>query len=249
MTTMTTTIRTLLASLCLGLLACSPSLGDMTEGAGDDSSGGTSNGNPTTGGSGEWTPCSAANPCPDGQFCFNGLCAIGCNSDGDCATDQYCATDGDRLCHNKEVPTCPDTPCADGQVCINSFCSTPPPETQCTPQPVDDGCAKDALCIEAEEGKPKCYTFPYCPADGVCPVGANGAVCNDGLLADKDKICLVGLCTATEHCPGDWHCVKFQGEVIGVCSSGSTGELCNENTECISGVCQEPLPDFPGFCA
>lgn len=247
MTSMTTTIRTLLATLCLGLVGCSPSLGDMTDG-GETGNGQTSSDDPTGGGSNEWTPCSAANPCPDGQFCFNGLCAIGCNSDGDCAEDQYCATDGDRLCHNKEVPTCPDTPCAEGQICVNGFCSTPPPDTSCTPQSIDDGCAKDALCIEEEEGAPKCYTFPYCPADGVCPVGVEGAVCNDGLIADKDKICLVGMCTGVEHCPADWKCVKFQGSVLGICSSGAVGFPCNDGSECASGNCQVPIPGFPGFC-
>ena len=47
---------------------------------------------------------------------------------------------------------------------------------------------------------------------------------NDGLIPGKDKICLPGLCTEAEHCPGDWSCVEFEtGSVIGYCSSGSVG--------------------------
>lgn len=247
--TITMKIRTTLAALSLGALACNPSLGDMTESGGEET-GNTSS--PTSGGSnsgGGFEPCSAANPCPDGQFCFNGLCAVGCNSDGDCADGQYCATDGDRLCHNAEVTTCPDVPCADGQICVNGFCSTPPADTSCMPASVDDGCEKNAVCLEQEEGMPKCYTFPYCPQDGVCPVGAQGAVCNDGLLADKDQICLVGACTAVEHCPADWSCVKLEGSVIGFCSSGVAGSPCDTNDQCMSNNCSIPIPGFPGICA
>ena len=50
-------------------------------------------------------PCGSANKCPAGEFCFNGLCAEGCNSNGDCAQDQYCDTSWMR-CTNKVVATC-----------------------------------------------------------------------------------------------------------------------------------------------
>lgn len=242
----TTMIRSTLAALCLGLFACNPSLGETT--AGGSETGGETGENPTSGGSNEWQPCSAGNPCPDGQFCFNGVCALGCNSDGDCAEDQYCATEGDRLCHNKEVSTCPDVPCAEGQVCVNGFCSTPPPATQCEPFAPEDGCEKNALCLEVEEGQPKCYTFPYCPADGDCPVGLQGAVCNDELIPGKDKICLVSACLDGSHCPAEFMCVMFEGSALGYCSSGATGEPCNDGSECKSGTCNVPVPGLPGFC-
>lgn len=244
----TMTIRSTLAALCLGLFACNPSLGETTASE-SDSDGGTGTNNPTSGGSeGEWQPCSAGNPCPDGQFCFNGLCALGCNSDGDCAEDQYCATEGDRLCHNKVVTTCPEVACAEGQECVNGYCSTPPPATECMPFTPDDGCDKNALCLEVEEEMPKCYTFPYCPADGKCPVGLQGAVCNDELIAGKDKICLVGACLDASHCPADFKCLMFGGDPLGYCSSGSFGEPCNVAADCDSNTCNAPFPGVPGFC-
>jgi hypothetical protein len=244
----TTTIRSTLIALCLGLFACNPSIGETSAG-GTETDGGTGN-NPTSGGSeGEWQPCNAGNPCPDGQFCFNGICALGCNSDGDCANDQYCATEGDRLCHNKEVTTCPEVACAEGQVCVNGFCSTPPPATQCEPFAPEDGCEKNALCLEVEEGMAKCYSFPYCPADGVCPVGLQGAVCNNDLIPGKDKICLVSACLDVSHCPSEFKCVMFEGDPLGYCSSGAFGEPCNGPGDCNSNVCDMPFPGFPGFCA
>lgn len=242
-------IRALGILASLFTAACQPSLGDMTDGesGGDDAPSSTDD---PTGGGGEYMPCSAANPCPDGQFCFNGLCALGCNSDGDCAADQYCDTEGDRLCHNKTVSTCPEVPCAEGQACVNGFCSTEV-DQQCQQMPNgEDGCASDALCIE-EPDQPeayKCYTFPACAADDTCPVGTEGAVCNDGLLTNKDKICLIGMCTGVEHCPADWTCVKFQGEVIGLCSSGALGYPCGGPADCDSGNCVQPLPGVPGVC-
>lgn len=247
MTTMTSKIRSALAALCLGALACNPSLGKSTEDAGET---GETTDDPTSGGSdGGFAPCNNASPCPDGQFCYNGICAIGCNSDGDCADNQYCATDEDRLCHNKEVTTCPEVPCVDGQICVNGYCSTPPPATECEPFAPEDGCDKNALCLEVEEGKPKCYTFPYCPADGDCPVGIEGAVCNDGLIAGKDKICLVSACLDASHCPADFKCLKFEGDPLGYCSSGATGEPCNGDADCLSNACEVPFPGFPGFCS
>lgn len=251
MTTFTSTLRATLAALCLAALGCNSSLGDATDGGTETggSTGGNSS-NPTSGSDDFW-PCSASKACPDGQFCFNGVCAIGCLSDKDCADNQFCATDDDMLCHNKQVPTCPDTPCVEGQVCVNGFCSTPPPDTQCDPTTLPDGCESNALCIEHEEGKAECYTFPYCSQDGTCPVGTEGAVCNDGLAQGKDKICLIGLCTADTHCPADWNCVKFEANgVIGYCSNGGFGELCDSNDQCVSGVCMlPPIPGEPGFCA
>lgn len=240
------------AALVFAVLAagCSQSLGDATDA--DDTGPSNATDVDPTGGGGEWQPCSAANACPDGQFCFNGLCALGCNSNGDCADDQYCATDGDRLCHNKEVSTCPDTPCAEGQVCVNGLCSTPAPQTSCQPDPAgQDGCDSNAVCIEdpAKPGATKCYTFPYCGEDGTCPVGTIGAVCNAGIIPNKDEICLTSLCQTAEHCPAAWKCVAFDGAPVGYCSSGTAGEFCNTGADCVSGTCDEPEPGFGGVCA
>lgn len=240
MTTITMKFRHALAALCL--VACNGSFGDMTDGSEE-----TSATNPTAGE--EWMPCSAANACPDGQFCFNGLCALGCQSDGDCADNQYCGTEDDKLCHNKEVSTCPDVACAEGQMCVDGFCSTPPSDEVCMEGAPVDGCEANALCFEADESGAKCYTFPYCAQDGTCPVGTQGAVCNDGIIPEKDKICLVGLCTAAEHCPAEWFCVEFEANsVLGYCSNGGVGSVCSSAAECLSGNCQMAFPGLPGVC-
>jgi hypothetical protein len=249
-------LRSAFAALCL--VACSPSLGDMTDtsdetgstGGASNSNSGASDSTPTTSGGGVPGPCGAGNECPDGQFCWNGICALGCNSDGDCADDQYCATDTDRLCHNKEVTTCPDVPCADTQVCVNGFCSTPPPPTECMPALVNDGCESNAVCLQVSEEKAECYTFPYCSQDGTCPTGTEGAVCNNDLLTDKDKICLIGLCTDASHCPAEWNCIKFEPNgVVGACSSGGPFDPCNANEDCASNQCDFPFPGESGWCA
>ncbi|WAS92127.1 hypothetical protein [Nannocystis punicea] len=249
--TTTLTIRSLFAAVCLA--ACSPSLGDMTDGSDDTGADptGASNptGTPTTTDGDVPGPCSSSNPCPDGQFCWNGLCALGCNSNEDCADDQFCATDTDRLCHNKEVTTCPDVPCEEGQVCVNGFCSTPPPDTQCTPSLTDDGCESNAVCLYSSEEEAKCYTLPYCAQDDTCPVGPEGAVCNTDILTAKDKICLIGLCTEASHCPADWKCVKDQpNAVIGYCSDGGPFAPCSSNEDCFSNVCNLPFPGEAGLC-
>lgn len=235
------------AALALAALACNPSVGEMSATEGGSESGETGE----SGESGDFSPCSSANPCPDGQFCFNGLCALGCNSNDDCAADQYCDTEFDRLCHNKTVSTCPDTPCPEGQECVNGFCSAGKESGQCEQMPNgEDGCDKSSLCIEdlEAEGEFACYPFPACAADDTCPIGTQGAVCNTGYLPSKNKICLIGLCEGASHCPAEWSCVKFGGEVLGLCSSGSFGEPCNSGAECISGNCMVFFPGEPGIC-
>lgn len=200
--------------------------------------------------------CSASRACPSGQFCFNGLCAIGCQSNANCASDQYCATDGDMLCHNKVVPTCTVAgDCGEQQVCTSGFCSTPPPATQCNPDNVpsgNDGCDARSVCIDSSDTAmedPQCHTFPACAADKTCPTGTQGAVCNDGLIPNKDKICLIGLCRDVGNCPANWACVKgVSTDVLGFCSSRGFGAPCSGAADCISGNCSQPVPGFLGWC-
>ncbi len=242
-------------ALLLSATACNPSLGSLTDtedDTGDASDATSSASTPTSGNDdGGFTPCSGANPCPDGLFCFNGLCAIGCQSNEDCGDDQYCDTEGDRLCHNKTVTTCPEVACAAGQECVNGFCSAGASDTQCMQMPNgEDGCAMDSLCIAEpdQQDSYKCYQFPACPEDGDCPVGSQGAVCNDGIIPSKSRICLIGECLAVQDCPSDWKCVTFQGEMVGLCSSGAFGYPCNGDSDCASSSCNTPFPGQPGFC-
>lgn len=204
--------------------------------------------------------CSSSKPCPSGQFCFNGICAVGCNSNQDCAADQYCSTDWDRLCHNKVVATCPATACASLQECIGGLCSTPGTPSQsssaCDPDQAytgNDGCDKYSVCFDADDdqGAPKCYTFSACAQDGTCPTGTEGAVCNEGIIPAKERICLAGLCKTGANCPGSWSCVRFaQNDVVGVCSNGANLTPCNLASHCTSNACvKSPSSAYSGFCS
>ncbi len=252
------TFRALMgAAICATLIgACEGNLGT----AGDGGTGGTGgqtqgSGQASDSGGGADLPCSKDDPCPSGQFCFNGVCAYGCTSNEDCADDQYCDTAYTRTCQNREVPGCAtDEDCGPGRICVSGLCSTPPDDTTCDPQGVlvgDDGCAEDALCVEDPEveGKVGCYTFPPCGADGTCPVGTGGAVCNVDLVPGKGRICLVGMCTGVEHCPADWACAVPDNQVLGLCTAGTPGWPCARNEDCDSGLCQILQPGTLGFCA
>ncbi|MFV8749796.1 Dickkopf N-terminal cysteine-rich domain-containing protein [Nannocystaceae bacterium ST9] len=224
-------------------LACDATIGSDDEVGDSSSTGASEEGTP-------FEPCSADAPCPDGQFCFNGLCALGCTSDENCSEDQYC--DGDSLlCQDDEVSTCSsDDDCGEGQICFEQFCSTAPVDTDCEPWALTmDGCPSDAVCWVETETTQACHTMPACAADDSCPVGLYGAVCNVDYLPDKDEICLIGVCATVEHCPADWFCVRYpENAALGQCGNGSIGALCSKPSECLSGNCVMLLPGLPGFC-
>jgi len=246
------------AMVLVGAAGCDVQVevGDGGSGGGAGGTGGGAGGGTGGGSSAQWTPCSTSNPCPSGQFCFNGLCALGCQTNGNCGTDQYCDTDGDHLCHNSVVQTCSgSTGCLSSQVCITGLCSTPPPATMCDPNQVssgNDGCDANSVCIDPLETSttdPKCYTFPACAADKTCPTGLQGAVCNDGLIPQKNHICLIGVCKTADNCPNSWICVKLNAtDVLGSCSNKGTGMPCNGPADCTSGACTKPFPSFLGIC-
>lgn len=242
-------LATVLAAL-LAFAGCS----GATSSNGGSSDGGTSEGG--TSSLKSTSPSTCPNGCPDGQYCLNGACVIGCNSDKDCADDQYCATDTTRLCHNKDVPTCTrDEDCEQNQVCTHGLCSAEP-ETEsndeCQPSPDGkDGCGKYAVCVERQSGN-KCYTLPPCGADGTCPTGQAGAVCNEGYIPNKAEICLVGLCKGDEHCPSNWSCSKgTSSQTLGFCTAtggGQIGSMCQKDSDCNSGNCKKPSGSTHGIC-
>ncbi|MCP3101036.1 hypothetical protein LZ198_19355 [Myxococcus sp. K15C18031901] len=204
--------------------------------------------------------CSANKPCPSGQFCFNGLCAIGCQSDDNCSKDQYCDTKDTgtavSYCKSRTVPTCTgDSQCLSNQMCVEGLCSLRPPSNppSCDADATDgkDGCDAYSVCLEGDESKaqqPYCANFAPCSVDGMCPVGLGGAVCNDGYLANKARFCMQGLCRENSNCPSSWSCVKpFTNAVLGFCSPGAFGFPCTENAHCVSGQCFA-APGFMGTC-
>ncbi|HCF58610.1 MAG TPA: hypothetical protein DFS52_11545 [Myxococcales bacterium] len=206
-----------------------------------------------TGGYSASKPCGDANKCPTGQFCYNGLCALGCNSNGDCAADQYCDTEWSRLCQNKVVKSCPDTPCPEAQTCVQSLCTAKEqPKQTCNPDSFNDGCAENAFCIEEDENQdPQCMTFSACGEDGTCPAGLFGALCNENLITNKARVCLPGLCKEAGNCPANWVCVKMTStDPVGFCSNGGLSSMCTKPEECVSPfICQQPMPGMAGVCA
>ncbi len=203
-------------------------------------------------------PCSTANKCPSGQFCFNGICAVGCNSNKDCADDEFC-DDFWRECHSKVVKSCPTTACPATQSCVNGLCTSKEPApmpSQCDPKQVFsgvDGCEQSAVCLQPDENeKAKCYSFPACGEGGSCPVGATGAVCNDPatMLTKKGRICLPELCKTAANCPSNWFCVRMaSNDVVGICENGAMGSMCSKDEECLSPLkCQGAMPGMPGMC-
>lgn len=113
----------------------------------------------------------------------------------------------------------------------------------------EDGCTRTALCQRTfllPDGGTcfgptcpgTCYEALPCPADGVCPVGAVGALCNDGLFPQKARVCVAGACRTGAECPATHQCVGV-GAVMsaGFCSSGTVGQPCTRGPECKSGKC------------
>jgi hypothetical protein len=210
-----------------------------------DSPGGTTGGEGTGEAGDSVTPCRSASDCDDG-VCDNGICVSPCTDVEDCPVGHYCSDAS--LCQPNNVPTCMlASDCVDGQICLEGYCSTPP-SGSCNPGALDDGCGPRALCFERldEDDVGDCYTMPGCASDGSCPVGASGAVCNEGYLFNKGRICLVGACVEEHHCPEGHPCVTAD-MVLGACSSGAFGSPCTEASHCNSGICNM-FPGFVGYC-
>lgn len=164
--------------------------------------------------------------CPDGQWNFNGICVPGCLANNDCARDQYCSIDefiGSGICVNETVPVCTsNNQCSDNQVCRGGFCATPDPNPEpngCQWMPnQEDGCDEFSICyVEEDQTTGTCYAFPPCPRNGVCPVGLNGAVCNENDIPTKARICMSGVCKSDENCPDQFTCNRSLGGNLGFC--------------------------------
>jgi hypothetical protein len=173
--------------------------------------------------------------------CLDGSVGASKADDGDSGDGSLTCSPGEDVCPNELV-------------CIAGAC-TPPGGALCSPDalPFQDGCASDELCFEdpstsnEEEFVFRCFALPPCPAEEPCPITELGAVCNDGLVAGKDRVCLLGMCTDSEsHCPNEWKCIADAPGNLGQCSDGTFGMPCALDADCNSGNC---LFAFPiGFC-
>jgi hypothetical protein len=200
--------------------------------------------------------CSMAMPCSPGKTCVNGLCEKGCNSDADCAADEYCALSNGQVCQPQTLTACPATPCAPTQVCVEGVCGTEPTGMPCGPNPFGgDGCMNDALCLGNVEvdgmmqTQSICFVVPSCSASHPCTPGGMGAVCSTGLIMGKN-LCIPGGCTADQNCPASWHCVPPVGTSgYGRCTDGATGHPCGKASDCKPGLtCYTPVMSMLGTC-
>jgi hypothetical protein len=228
----------------------------ISTGTGGGGGGGASTGT-TTGTHPVYDACSTGMPCSPGKTCVNGLCEKGCNTDADCATDEYCALSSGQVCQPKTLVACPVTPCAPTQVCVDGICATEPTGMPCGPNPFGgDGCQMNALCLGnvTVDGMMMsgsvCYVLPTCSATHPCTPGGEGAICSTGLVQGKNDMCIPNGCATDQNCPTGWKCIPPVGTAgYGHCSDGAAGHLCAKTADCQSGLtCYVPVMSMPGTC-
>ncbi|MEM9461454.1 MAG: hypothetical protein AAGF11_45240 [Myxococcota bacterium] len=143
--------------------------------------------------------------------------------------------------------TCEGVSCSEDEVCVQGRCVMPSDRGGCVRSGADDSCGPSHVCAEVA-GKDQCIEAEPCDGAGGCAPGQLGAVCNVGLVDDKDQVCLLGLCRQDSDCPDPSVCATL-GEQPGRCSSGEFGAPCVDATQCISGSCFVPSPDRVGLCS
>ena len=183
-------------------------------------------------------------PCGANEQCVDGACVPKTPTtcpEVPCASNQTCQS---GVCIDNTQPTeCPDVPCASGQICQLGECVARPAMCQVRLDG-SDGCDHDELCLFSDVEETECARFEDCRADGSCPVGVFGAVCNIDMIPGKSRVCMTGLCTGHEHCPDQWRCVHLGvGSSLGQCSSGTQYDICNSNEDCLSGLTCSPVFD------
>jgi hypothetical protein len=192
-------------------------------------------------------PCATAADCPSDQQCFNGLCAMKCSGDGQCPAGQYCDP-GWNQCHPSVVMTCAAGGCATSQTCLFGLCTAKdqPPET-CDITGTDT-CGTARICAATGGSNDSCVSLPPCAPDGSCPKGTRGAVCNESIVGDKGRLCLIGYCLTANDCLTGWYCTHPGGSTLGLCGNGTPGEPCSSASECDNGTCHILFPGVPGQC-
>lgn len=114
-----------------------------------------------------------------------------------------------------------------------------PVQMDCEPQLVDegrDGCPSNALCV-VRANVEYCVPMRPCSPALTCSINPAGAVCNDGWIPGKDKVCIETACRSELDCPSNWLCFRRGAEVLGQCSSRGFGSPCARNDQCVSNSC------------
>ncbi len=172
----------------------------------------------------EW---GAPAPCPAGEICSNGACAVNCSNE--CAAGSVqCAGNGFQSCGDHDDDACLEwsgiVGCQDGTSCSGGVCTRfcanecEGQATRCGPGGLQNcGQFDGDDCLEWSPGAP-------CPEGGVCDAGACAQVCNDECMAgvlDCDGASVI-------------ECGNFDADG---CSEWSLGIPCADGEVCNGGAC------------
>ncbi len=232
-------------SLALALLSlgCTGQLGSVGDSEGVDES------DDSDGSDGPPAPVQCEDgACPGGGTCRLGECVPDCSSIDDCPANYRC-DEASALCTPDPLDVCP---CDAPKFCSFGTCTSPPRPADCDPtNPLEAVCSAVERCIDTGDVEgpemTQCFGMRPCPASGECEPGGLGAVCNEGLIPTKDRVCLIGHCVDASDCPTDYKCVTA-GQSYGLCSPGTFGSICEIDSDCISNNCLTIVPGTLGVC-
>lgn len=195
-----------------------------------------------TGGAGLGEACTNDDACNSG-LCLAGTCTQSCdwlNPSGSCPGGFYCDADASTSC---DVGYCVRGGAGAGA--LGASCSA---DTDCATLVCDGGVCSQS-CIP--DGAATCPAGYACqvgtlPCRGACRVsGAPGdgcevnEDCTSGICASRgdDRFC-TELCSDETPCPDRFTCTPV-GESTSVCvpDFGGLGTPCEDNGECLSGIC------------
>jgi hypothetical protein len=210
-----------------------------------------------------------------GTTCVNSVCTATCVGGAACPQGYYCEGDSgfDEICAPNTAFSCFDvTQCPAGQTCTGVDLTGPVPvpgfctsqellgdggRQNCSNTPPNDGCSPGALCFQTAVGTFTCEAMPACSQDGTCPPTGGGSTCNvraDGgrLLEGKQRICLLGLCSANSDCPSTRpHCVHGDGGIENTaCFTGTLNSSCFTSADCNAPLkCTGADAGVAGLCS
>lgn len=184
-----------------------------------------------------------------------------CDSDEECQLDQWCVASVGK-CHNgiSGEPCGVEEDCLPGFWCVAGA-------GQCTDGTPDSPCDSSEECLEGAlcEGEPSVCNGGYdlwpCTGNGNCQSGwhcleLDQPLCYNGSLADPcighedcatDLLCATQLpnpicipagvegdtCFVPKECKTGFYCFTS----VNICFDGTTGDPCNENTQCVEESC------------
>jgi len=184
----------------------------------------------------EW---SGVEPCPDGQTCSEGACAVACGDE--CVRGNVrCAPGGLQTCGNHDEDECADwgpaAPCPQGEFCSNAACAAV----------CNDECSAGAKRC-ADNGFETCGDYDNddcdewsaatpCPPGQLCSNGTCAAGCSDECASGTVQCAGNGFQSCGEH---DGDACKDWSDVVAcpdgqTCSNGICGRFCND--ECEAGA-------------